>query len=386
MNKKIAISILTGCVITTSAWVFAAQGDQARQWWQQMQQLSKVLTDLMPLLVSEHQFNDPANTARIQKDAHQLAALAHTIHPSAAKYSPDADPSIPMMAQLFDEQTAKAVKELDSGHRAYSRTLLRSTASYCLACHTRSVAPNLPGITIKPDTQSLSKYEKASLYAAIRDFDRAYKEYDAIAGDEKLAAENPLKWERAARIGLAIAIRIQENPQHAASIVKRVLEMSSAPESTKADAKIWMDSITEWEKEKRPKELTPNYYYHQASQLIQRAEATQRYPTDHSSDVLFLRATLDIHQLLRLEPNGPHTVNALYWAGIAYDALHDLNIWTLHEHYYQACIHAAPHTSTAKKCYKAYAASVQENYTGSGGPEIPSDVAKHLQDLRKLAY
>lgn len=388
MNKKTIAAAAIGCVIAVSVWVGAENKNvkQTKQWRQKMQQLSQILSDLMPSIVSETQFNDPANTARIQKDARQLAALAHAISPSSKVYSPDADPSIPIMAQLFDQQAAKAVKQLESGHREYSRMLLRSTVSYCMACHSRNIAPNLPVVTVKPDTKSLSKYEKAILFAAIRDFDQAYKELNTIAGDPALAAEDPLRWERAARIGMAIAIRMQQDPKHAESIVKRIQVMPTAPANTKADAELWMASINEWQKEDRPKDMTPDFLYRQAGELMRRAASSQRYPTDHSTDVLYLRAILDIHQLLQMDPKGPHTAEALYWAGYAYNALHDLNLWTLHEQYYQACIRTKPHSVVAKKAYKEYDKSIRDNYTGSGGTEIPPDVIQHLKELRSLAY
>lgn len=385
LKNKIVV-VLMGCIIAVSVWGAAKQPQHTKQWRQKMQQMSQLLTELMPVLVSEQKFNDPANAAHIQKNARQLAALAHTIQPSATLHSPDADPSVPIMAQLFDQQAAKALKELNSGHRDYSRSLLRSTVSYCMACHTRGVASNVPVVSITPDTQSLSKYEKAALFAAIRDFDQAYKEFNSIAGDEALAREDPLQWEKAARTGMAIAIRIQQNPEHAESIVKRILVMPTAPAATKTNATLWMESINEWQKEDRPKVITADFLYRHAKSLMRRADSAQQYPTDHSADVVFLRAILDIHQLLRLDPKGPHTAEALYWAGYAYNALHDLNLWTLHELYYQACIRTKPHSGVAKKAYKEYNKSIRDNYTGSGGIEIPQDVAKHLQELHNLAY
>lgn len=357
------------------------------QWRLDMQQLSKVVSQLMVNITSDQRFNDPANAKEILSEAQTLAKLVHNLQSMGGRKSQsiDADPSIPIIAGLFQQQARQAALELERGHREYARSLLKSATSYCMECHTRTTAPNMEGFVLKPDTKSLSKIEKAELLVAMRNFDAALKEYDAIASDIKLATDNPLAWERAVRNGLAVAVRVAQSPAQAIKLVNRILEMPNAPQATKADAAVWMSSLQDWQKEPKTKSPTVESLYVQAKHLIQQAQATQRYPADHSADILYLRASAVVHQLLRMDPNGPHTKEALYWAGLSYGSLHDLNLYSLNELYFEACVQAAPHTLIAKKCYDRYEDVMEAQYMGNVGGSLPSDVKKHLKELQKLA-
>ena len=63
-----------------------------------------------------------------------------------------------------------------------------------------------------------------------------------------------------------------------------------------------------------------------------------------------------------------------------------INLWTLHEAYYEACIKTAPRTQLAKKCYLRYEAVVITEYLASPyNGQVPVHIRHHLDNLRKIA-
>ncbi|PIR21384.1 MAG: hypothetical protein COV45_01160 [Deltaproteobacteria bacterium CG11_big_fil_rev_8_21_14_0_20_47_16] len=392
MTKKITIAISILLIWGGTIAALHAEDQPVGQkptWNQKMKGLSDTISILLVDITSTERFNDPANKKEIDDAANKLAEQVKGINHATVSGAlpPDMDPTIPILTDLFQTQTARAAKELKQGHRDYARSLLRSSTAFCIACHTRLQSPSMPALNIKtPKMKGLSKYERAELLVMLRNFDEASKEYASIAGDIKLASDTPNQWEKSVRNGLALDVRVLQNPNKSMDLVTRILDMQNIAPSVHAEANTWKQSIEEWQKEKVLSNQTYEALYIQAKHLMQEAHTTQKFPRDRSADVLYLRATTAIHRLLQMEPNGTHTKEALYWAGLAYDALQDLNLWPLHEHFYQACMKSAPHTVIAKSCYKEYEDSIEETYSGTIGTEVPSDVKADLKKWKRLAY
>jgi len=137
---------------------------------------------------------------------------------------------------------------------------------------------------------------------------------------------------------------------------------------------------------RKPKDFkTEAEMYAEAQRLLTAATKLQKYPLDHSADILFLRISLISHAILGKYPKGAHASEAFFFAGQAYDLLDDHLVSPLPEMYYEACIRNAPHTDVSNQCYKKYEANVNFGYTGSGGTSIPEDLKTLLNELKGLA-
>jgi hypothetical protein len=320
-------------------------------------------------------------------NARELADLSHDLTEGArpkASESPDADPSIALLAGRFDVDLRHALQALEHGDVDYGKQLLGMTASHCIACHTRHErGPDLQDFELDPRVEALSRIERAELFAATRRFDRALEVYRAIlAGD---AAAHWLDWERALHDALTIAIRVKQSPDLAAGIVRLVLAQPAAPLFMKQNAQRWSESISRWKTEPAPARATERELQLEMRRLIDEARASQKYPADRGADILFLRASAAAHNLLQRSLEGEQAAEAIHVLGIAYDVLNDPPLWPMHEIYYEACIRQAPHTPIAGDCFRRYEETVYVGYSGSGGTFIPEDVRATLVQLRRLA-
>src|SRR4051812_8411218 len=118
---SVVVVVLSELLVSRSASSAAAE-PAAQKWQGKMQELYKTLSALTTDVSSDSRYDSSSGRARVDKNARKLMDLAHAM---TSKKSPapdsDSDPSIQLMAGLFQEQTQLAYTALKSGNRAYAR-------------------------------------------------------------------------------------------------------------------------------------------------------------------------------------------------------------------------------------------------------------------------
>lgn len=356
-------------------------------WSAKMQELSMALNRLLPLVSDRKEFDDPANAAAIEEATAKLKNLSHQVRKAE---KPAADPAYDSIAQMLDEDLARAVSSLRNGNRDYARLTIRESIGYCIQCHTQTASgPSFPKLELGFDPSKLSPLGQGDFYAATRQFDAALAAYGKGVRDSAYAKKDIFGWERAARSSLAIAIRFKESPKEAAKIARAVAKNSSAPESLRTAASSWQKAIDRWSQEK-PRKMNEKSLLAHAENLIADADKRLDVQNEHGQDILYLRASAELHKWLALHPvkageRDSERAKALYLAGRAAEESRELNFWTLHERYYELCIHALPKSDLAKKCFKNLYESVLMGYTGSSGLHLPAEESARLTRLKEKA-
>ena len=378
-------------VFLTSVAIPAGEADgrpqtpEARTWSAKMREMEAVLRKLLLDVTNDDRFNDKRYFKEIEKNAARFAALAHDISKGTRK-SPDQDLSLEMIGSDFSEEAKYASKALADGHRAYARTMLSSMTRYCVACHTRTNGgPSFADPGSESKIRGFDAYSRGNYFTAVREFDRALTEYEKILADPKSVETDPMEYERALRAGLSIAVRVKREPDLGIRLVDRVATNAKTPYFLREQAKDWKKSLVEWKAEKPGDLSDPSRLYAEANRLVEKARATQKFPTDRSADILYLRASGLLHELLGKKPSGLVGSNALYLTGLSYDVLDDYGIRDSAGFYYRACIRLSPHTEVSSACYRKYEEDVYFGYTGSGGTYIPSDVRARMNELESLS-
>jgi len=90
--------------------------DTAR-WREKMQELYKTLAEITTDTSSDRRFNAPENKERIEKNTKNLADRAHEL--SKKGLSPDADPTIRILSDLFQDETKRAYWALEETDTRY---------------------------------------------------------------------------------------------------------------------------------------------------------------------------------------------------------------------------------------------------------------------------
>ncbi|MBC7385133.1 MAG: hypothetical protein H7301_03095 [Cryobacterium sp.] len=343
--------------------------------------LNKVLVDTS----SDSRFNDRKKFKSIERNASQLAKLAHSLFEKPGQ-SPDQDMSQALIGKDFATEADYAASTLKAGHREYARVILNSIAGFCIACHTRTaIGPQFASSKVAPEVEALPPLAKGNYFVATRNFDRALAEYQKITQDSDQAIADPFAYERALRAGLSVAVRVKKNPDLGLRLVESVIVNSKSPYYMKAQALEWKKSLLEWKAEKTFDSKDPGKIFEEANRLVMKARAIQKFPADPSADLVYLRASGLLHEFLSSAPTGLIASNAYYLAGISYDVLKDYGTRDFSEFYYRSCISTSPYTEISKDCYRRYEESVYLGYTGSGGTYIPPEIRARLNRYEKLS-
>jgi tetratricopeptide (TPR) repeat protein len=348
----------------------------------QMQNLSLVLTELIPMIADSKKFNDPQNAKVIQDKAVRLSELSHSVQ--KVSKAAGSDPTVEFILDQFSDDTKRAVEALKVGHRGYAQHLLRNTTTYCIQCHTRTqVGPVFFGNSFETALSKLAPLEKGEVLAATRQFEAALKEFRSIIESPRDKQPNVFVWDKAVRYSLAIAIKFQNDPKEAMSIIDIILSSESAPFYLKQDAKIWKSSIQSWIKEPRIVTRKPGQLIEKAQSLINQSQ--KNFDFERAGQVQYLRASSMLHMALDIATTNSEKSEALYWIGICYENFKDIGFWSMDERYFEACIRVSPHSDIANKCYQKYEENVFLGYTGSQGTTLPPDIQQKLFDLKLLA-
>ena len=168
-------------------------------------------------------------------------------------------------------------------------------------------------------------------------------------------------------------------------VIDKVLALGAGPEFFRSEMKGWKESVDMWKEEPAKEGKTEKDLYEQAVNLNNAARLKQRYPLDHSADVLYLRASTAVHEMLSLAPQGKHAAEGLLLAGNAYRLLGEPVVTPLPEMYFEACVRQSPHTQVARQCYERFEESIYFGYSGSGGTFIPDDIQELMKELKGIA-
>lgn len=354
-------------------------------WQVKMAQLSNTLSELMPLVANPERFNDPDNKSKIKTQIQKFSKLSHSI--SVTK-KPEADPSLDFVSRKFEQDMNEAYVQMDKGNTNYARYLISNTTNYCISCHTRtdSGRTNL-NFSASVDMTQFQPLEQAQIYMAVRDFDKALEAFDKAA-NAKNAITKPQTLELAAEKSLAIAVRVKKDPSLADEMVSRILDSKTAPVFLKLKARNWKTSIQRWKKEEKtkPKNMSPKNMLKTANNLMTRGWRLESENINSRAGLVeFLRASSLLHEILSDKKNYSVYGEALYTAGLVAESLRQINLWTLHEAYYESCIRFSPYTNLAKRCYLRLEALQLSAYSSYDGADVPQHVREHLLELRALA-
>jgi hypothetical protein len=317
----------------------------------------------------------------MKRNAQTLAVLAADLRGLVATHAPTADPTTSALVARFAGDANAVSRAIEQGHRAFARDTVAGVASYCIGCHTRSPRAAAIRPVLRHLDPRLSPFDRAELLAATHRFSEAQALYDAVLDDERFALDHQADYERAVAHGLAIDVRALGDVDHALATVERVL-LTPGAEPLWDDAVEWRAALHAWKREGASAPCTNADLRKLLSTLMREAQASARVPADRGADIQYLRATAIAHELLA---RTPHDAQVLAWLGVAYEALADLDVWSLDMLYDEACVREAPHTSLAQGCFERFERRALLEYSGNGGAPLPDDVEATRRALRRLA-
>lgn len=358
---------------------------QQKTWSGTMQDLEKVLSDILPLTVTKQQFNDPQNRKQIDEDVKALVLLSKSVKHSpvtAAK-----DPSVQYISEAFSDDVQRIDESLRLGKREFARYTISNVMSYCIECHTRtSTGPSFTSPKLQEVLKSTQGLQKGEYLLATRQFDQALEEFSREIEKGLQGSEDFFNVDKAVKYSLSITVKIKNDPQQSLKIVNQILDSKAAPYYLRQNARGWKMALQQWSKEKNNADTSISGRLHKVDTLIRKGQALQSQTFGEGGDIYFLRALSELHLILAKKPSDKFLGQALYLTGVSYELVKDLETSELSENYFESCIRKNPGSIWAQNSYRHLEESLYLGFTGSSGTSIPSDVRQKLADLKKIAF
>jgi hypothetical protein len=347
------------------------------QWPNQMQELTKNLSDLLPLLAEPQLFSNPDQRPLVGKTIENIKRIAHNINDKTP--TPDKDPSIKFIAQRFEQNIQLAHDSYQSGHFEFSRSILKNSMAQCVQCHTRlEIGPTLTKPDYLTSLKNIGIVDRIQFLVASRYFNEALLELEsAFKNSDQLSI---VAWQKLVQLGLIIHVRFSYELKEADKFIGNLSKNANIPFFIKRNIPFWQTSIKNW-KASPSTSLDLN----SASNLIKDGEKLSKESRSDGGMIDYLRAAHFMHQFLASEKPQPIKAQALYQLGLIYENIGEVGSWSMNEDYYELCIRTEPHGEIAQKCFAKYQESLISGFSGTGGLFLPPDMQRKMNELRALA-
>lgn len=348
-------------------------------WASAMQKTAKSFQKLLPYLYDPEAFSDPKNSKKILTHIDDFKKSIHSIDKKQAKLFLGDDPYVSKGLENLKELTDRANLSFRRGDRKNSRILLKATTNTCFKCHTRqNLGPNSVSWN-QFDIHSINTnaIEKTHLLISMRQFDEAKKILKAYLKESEDNNNFDVSYETALHYYIMISLRGQNQIKPTLDFVRSKVLVAKIPTRLHYTLKYWAKDLNYWFKNK--KNMKPS---HNSAKAALKRNA-RRYSDRNLINNLI--ASQILHQSLQAKKPKKFKAKSYYLLGTVYDELIVEGYWDLPEVYYERCIHFAPKTDIAKKCFENLKSNVTLGYSGSRGTMIPSQEYKRIDKLRKMS-
>lgn len=332
---------------------------------------------LQKFMYNRDTFLDPANAQEISTQINGLKGGVHRFGMSDNKFKND--PGFASTLKILNQMLDDARLRFNEGKKGYALWRLKTSANYCVACHTRhEVSIDFADADI--DLSKLNKYEQGEFYLASRQFEKAKNAYIAAVLDPTL----PFVRMDALRKWLIIYVRVYPDPQAAIAQINKLRPRAKFTRYEEDEIIGWLESLRRWQNEG---ELRVPLLA-KAENLLRQGLGMNDPLTRKKGTVEILRATSLLHRLLEDQSAEARAqrAHALYLLGLAYSELPFFFVNELPELFLEQLIREYPGSDEAKRAFGLYRELMTLGYTGSGGTRVPEDAQAALRELHDLAY
>lgn len=349
----------------------------------QMNKAFMALSDLIPFITDRDKFMEKKNETLIRNKITELQTAFKTAkHDTVIKEDLFA-PSY----TLINESISDSLEAFKKGKKDYSHWRIKEITSSCLDCHTR-MPPSHPSSFQNGELSiDVSKFENPYNLGIAQLIVRRY--VDAKASFERSIQDKLIKKEMKDlalpfKQILLIDTKVLKNPENLSVFLNEYGQRKDIPESLHTLINGWLKRLKHWKGNKLLSEGLKSDK--DVDQFIAKELTPLKSITSYNSgnDVDLLISSGILSNYLFENPTSIKTPEITYWLGWTEKILKRENFFGSGDLFLKQCIKRHPTHPIAKKCLTEYKESVEFEFSGSSGTDIPPDVQKELDDLAKL--
>jgi hypothetical protein len=350
-----------------------------------MNKAFSALTELLPFLTTESKFYEKTNEKHIKEQLKVMGeAFKVARHDSLLKQ----DIFAPSLESIKNE--LKIVEQnFSQGNKSYSLWRLKSVSSQCMSCHTRlpeNVSSSFQdGSRLVNPTKFDSPYDLGVARLIVRQYPLA-KESFTLALDESFVKKDFKDFLKPLKQILLIQTKVFKDPTQMNSILAHYLSKKGISLSDREVLKAWQKRLDVWSKGSLSKwrrlSTDDESKKFMSEVLAPLFDKNNLYIGKHDVDLLMAQGLLA--NFLFENPNSEVAADATYWIGITEKFLERESFVGTGEQFFKECIIRYPKSQAARNCLDEYKESIEFNFSGSRGTDIPSDIQDELKRLEKL--
>jgi len=347
--------------------------------------LSKIMQDLLPLVLDEQQFNNIDNKDIINKNIDKLDSLFEGIkeHRNA----------VPITFRISSEVLSRHIKAAKrafvNSEYVYARYLLKGLPAACISYYSKDDHANKDLSIVNKDL-FVSEFDLAEFYYMLQNYKQALATYEVFITkniDQENVAQNlQTSLERI----LAIYLHGYKNPTLAFDVLKNYQQKFAFPEYINIYITEWLKGLElvqdtfgshSTKKILAFKELKKyiNEYFHESETL------PSSFIIPKSDQMFYLMLSGYLNDYLYANPNPDEIPALLYWSSLCDRALNYHDNISVADLYLKECIMVNPKSPYAKRCLSEYEEYITLSYSGVRD-NVPPYVSKELDFLHDLVY
>lgn len=339
-----------------------------------MKSIGEAMGSLFLLAVNDKQFFDERNTALINANLLTVAKNLEEVEPHFNHRSITYQVSYEVIRKHISE-IQKAVSHREMTH---AQSMLRATASICTSCHTqdRKQRTLFKGF---PRKNFSSDYEFAEFNFITRNYGPALEYYNKYFTELKTNQSEQFQLKALHNI-LTVYAQVYNTPGKAAQVLKSYLDDKTISTYAHKQIESWIEGLAILEKENSNSDKME---FPKIERYVDEFLNPNVGPFRTEYHV-WLRGLL--FRYLDNNPKSAHTPDILYWLSLTDRITSQSFYYSLGDLYLKQCILGYTDMPIAKKCFKEYEEYINFSYSGSLGTDIPDDVQKEMETLRRKVY
>jgi len=323
-------------------------------------------------------FESPANRNEIHNTLEALVANAGDLE----SHGTELDPSFDYLKRSLSRDANEALGRFEAGQYMGSRWALNKITENCVSCHSKLPSEKqtvlTEGFLGDDDIKTLDPLAHAELALALRQFDTALSEYEAVFTDRSMSPRD-IMMTGALENYIRVAAGVLGDTERAIRTLSQFAARDDVGDATSTMLRGWIQQLGGFSTEvEAGSELST------ARTIIDEGRAATRFPKDRSQQVTFIEAASILHRYLQTKPASNEDVaEALYLLGVA-ESYVSRSYWISEtDHLLEQAIRKAPGAPVAKEAYEFLEEYMMSGYSVTAR-KIPEGEEKRLEELREL--
>ncbi len=348
----------------------------------QMNQAFQSLMNLMPHIQQEADYKNNKYEKEIKENLKNLnTSFIQAKHDQLIKH----DLFAPSYA-LISENLKETQSTFQKGKKDYSLWLAKETLSLCMDCHARlpmGVTSSFQNGELTVDTKKIrTPYDIGVAYMIVRRFVDAKENFNRSIQDSLIKKDDKmlLPFQQI----LMIETKIKKDPESMISIIDDYISKNNLPFLIKNELEAWKKRLTLWKEDKsllnglKNERDLKDFINRRLNPLKARDSFNDAYKVD-----LLLASGL-ISNYFFENQSSPSAPELSFWLGWIEKRLKKEEFLSSGDLFLKQCIRKYARYPVARECLKEYQESVEFDFSGSSGTQIPPEVEKELKGFKFL--